>query len=82
MFLEVKDAKYLKGFELLVEFNNGVIKTVDLSDDLDGEIFQPLKEISYFKNFSIKFNTIEWENGADFAPEYLYEKGIAASLIE
>jgi len=75
MFLEVKDAKYLKGFELLVEFNNGVIKTVDLSDDLDGEIFQPLKEISYFKNFSIKFNTIEWENGADFAPEFLYKIG-------
>jgi hypothetical protein len=28
-----------------------------------------------FKRFSVKFNTIEWENGADFAPEYLYERG-------
>ncbi len=27
----------------------------------------------YFKRFSIPFNTIEWENGVDFAPEYLYE---------
>ena len=21
--------------------------------------------------FTVKYNTIEWENGADFAPEYL-----------
>ena len=42
---------------------------------MDGEIFQPLKEINYFKTFLIKFNTIEWDNGADFAPEYLYQIG-------
>ena len=34
--------------------------------------------IGSFKRFTIKFNTIEWENGADFAPEYLYEIGVAA----
>jgi len=43
-----------------------------------GSVYTPLKDIDYFKRFSIKFNTVEWENGADFAPEYLYEIGTAA----
>jgi len=73
MFLEVKKAQYLKDFKLLLEFNNGVEMTVDLENELNGTAFTPLKDLDYFKNFSIHFNTIEWENGADFAPEFLFE---------
>ncbi len=75
MFLEVVKAEYLNEYKIKLWFNNDVIKIVDLSASLNGEAFYPLKNIDYFKNFTIKFNTIEWENGADFAPEYLYEIG-------
>jgi len=75
MFLEVTDAKLVDDFILSISFNNGESKIVDFRDKLEGEIFQALKDKEYFKNYSIKFNTIEWENGADFAPEYLYEVG-------
>jgi len=75
MFLEIIKAKYLNDFKILLDFNNGVSKTVDLANELNGKVFEPLKNINYFKAFSIKYNTIEWENGADFAPEYLYEIG-------
>ncbi len=78
MFLEVTHAEYLEGYKLRLTFNNGVTKVVDLYSSLDGEVFAPLKDIEYFKRFSIKFNTVEWENGADFAPEYLYELGKTA----
>ena len=37
----------------------------------DGVVFEPLKDLNFFKRFSVKYNTVEWENGADFAPEYL-----------
>ena len=76
MFIEVIKAEYIEGYRLLLLFNNGERRIVDLSNSLKGSVYIPLKDINYFKNFSIKFNTIEWENGADFAPEYLYERCI------
>ena len=73
MFLEVTQAKYINDFKLLLKFNDGVEMTVDLENELTGSAFTPLKDKNKFRKFSIVFNTIEWENGADFAPEYLYE---------
>ena len=76
MFLEVTYAKYLGNYKLLIMFNNGEQKTVDLQNELNGSVFEPLKQLDFFKKFQIKYNTIEWENGADYAPEYLYEIGV------
>ena len=70
MFLHVNDASYISDYQLKIKFNNDEIKKVDLKDELYGEIFEPLKDKEYFKNFFISHNTIEWENGADFAPEF------------
>ena len=78
MFLEVIKADYLDGYRVKLLFNNGETRIVDLSQSLNGSVFAPLKDLDFFKRFTIKFNTIEWENGADFAPEYLYEIGVAA----
>ena len=78
MFLEVVKAEYLDGYRLRLVFNNGEVRIADLDSSLVGEVFEPLRDVNLFKRFCIKFNTVEWENGADFAPEYLYEIGRAA----
>ena len=71
MFTEVIRAEYVGGYRIKLWFNNNVIKTVDLKSSLNGIVDEPLKDVNYFKKFLVKYNTVEWENGADFAPEYL-----------
>ena len=73
MFLEITKASYITDFKVSLKFNDGVEMTVDLEKELTGSAFTPLKDKEKFKKFAIVFNTIEWENGADFAPEYLFE---------
>jgi len=76
MFLEVLQAEYIDNFRIKLTFNNGEIKTVDLQNELNGSVYKPLHHLDYFKKFQVKYNTIEWTNGADYAPEYLYAIGV------
>ena len=73
MFLHINEAQYIDNYSLKLKFNNNEIKQVDLKNELYGEVFEPLKDKDFFKDFFISHNTIEWKNGADFAPEFLYE---------
>ncbi|QEG34795.1 DUF2442 domain-containing protein [Bythopirellula goksoeyrii] len=77
MFLHVTEVRYLEGYRLEVSFNDGSIKELDLVNELHGEVFKPLKNIETFKQATVneETNTIEWPNGADFAPEFLHEIG-------
>ncbi|MCL1922062.1 MAG: DUF2442 domain-containing protein [Kiritimatiellaeota bacterium] len=69
--LWVTKAEYVGGYTLLLTFSNHVVKCVDLKDCLYGEVFEPLRDVEKFKRFTLSDWTMEWSNGADFAPEYL-----------
>jgi hypothetical protein len=73
MFLHVIDAEYDEKYKLTLTFNNGAQGSVDLEKELYGEIFEPLQDVEYFQTFTLTSRTVEWPNGADFAPEYLFE---------
>ena len=73
----IRQAKYLHDYCLAVQFTTGETSEVDLSAFLEQEgvgVFAPLKNKDFFKSFQFNPNTqtIEWDNGADIAPEYLY----------
>ncbi len=73
MFTYVTNARYVEEYTIWLAFDNGKEGKINLAKELDGEIFEPLKDIAYFKNFKIANDTLSWENGADFAPEFLCE---------
>jgi hypothetical protein len=75
MFLHVKEARYLHDYVIWLRFNDGAEGEIDLERELEGEVFGPLKDLQLFRKFHVdhELETIAWENGADLAPEFLYE---------
>jgi hypothetical protein len=69
-------AKYVSGYTIRLRFDNGVEGDVNLSDELSGEVFEPLKNVQFFRRFELhpELRTLVWPNGADFAPEFLRSK--------
>ena len=68
----VTAARYVADYRLDVTFSDGTRKVVDFSQWLRGPIFEPIKDVEYFKKFILDGWTISWPNGADIAPEALY----------
>ena len=72
--IDVRQARYVRDYVLRLEFDDGLEGEVDLSPYLHrGPIFSPLADLSYFRRFSLEGGTVAWPNGADIAPERLYE---------
>ena len=69
----VIDAKYLNNYFVHIVFSNGKEGNVDLSPFIGQGVFEPLTKKEYFKKLFVDGWTISWPNGADIAPETLYE---------
>ncbi|MGB0880770.1 MAG: DUF2442 domain-containing protein [Polaribacter sp.] len=63
----------LNNYSILLKFKTGEEKIFDMKPHLDGGIFKELKDKNLFEKVRVSFDTIEWENGADFDPEVLYQ---------
>jgi hypothetical protein len=74
----VTSVEYVTGYKLRVGFDDGSVKVVDLANHLDGEVFEPLKDLRLFQTARLNtdLDTVVWDNGADMAPEFLYEIGM------
>lgn len=57
-----------------MRFRDGTQGEVDLSSELVGPIFQPLRNVARFREFRLDptWHTLVWPNGADIAAEHLH----------
>jgi len=76
MIPKVVEVKPLEGYRLWLRFHDGTSGTVDLSAELSGPMFEPLKDKDLFAQARIdpELETVTWPNGADLAPEFLYQQ--------
>jgi hypothetical protein len=72
---DVIKIEYLRDRVFRITFDNGLEGEVDFSEYIGrGPVFEPLRDELFFRSASIVGGTIAWPNGADIAPETLYEK--------
>ena len=76
MMPQLISATYLRDHIIHVVFDDGMEGDIDFVEELEGEVSAPLNDLQYFKQFRVdpEIHTLVWPNGADFAPEFLYEK--------
>ncbi|MGB5159420.1 DUF2442 domain-containing protein [Desulfobacterium sp. N47] len=79
---DVTKIEYRGDFVFRIVFDDGKSGNVDFSEYLGrGPVFEPLRDKSFFRNATIEGGTISWPNGADIAPETLYEKIVCQQVV-
>jgi hypothetical protein len=69
------EARHAGDHRIALRWDDGTSGEIDLANELDGPVFEPLQDVSVFGTFRLdpELGTLVWPNGADFAPEFLYE---------
>ena len=76
--IHITDVEYMHDYTMNLEFSNGERRIVDFEPLLTGKLREPLRDMNNFIQFGLTEWTLEWYNGVDFAPDFLYKVGKAA----
>jgi hypothetical protein len=80
--IRITKVQPLANWQLSVEFSDGSRGIASLKDRLFGPMFEPLRDPKLFAQASIdEFAAICWPNGADLAPDALYERLAAQNKV-
>jgi hypothetical protein len=73
--LHILSAEVVGDHFLRLEFDDHTSKFVDCWPLLDGPVFEPLQDPTFFATVMVDpvCGTVVWPNGADLAPEALHE---------
>ena len=74
--VDITDVEVIGTYRLRLTFADGTIGDVDFRTREWRGVFEPLTDPTYFDRVAVdpESGTIAWPNGADMAPEPLYEE--------
>lgn len=83
MIPRVEEAKFVEDYKVWLRFSDGKAGVIDFSGELWGPVFEPLKDRDTFRKVHVhpERDTLTWPNGADFAPEFLYDQLAAQHVV-
>jgi len=75
VIIHITQVKVVGTYSLDLTFDKGIRRRVNLRKELYSPIFEPLRDPAYFAKAFVDSDsrTVSWPNGADFAPDYLYQ---------
>ena len=75
MNYHIVEARYVARYVVWLRFRDGTTGEINLEPELQGPVFEPLRDPLVFQHFQIQpeFHTLVWPNGADIAPEFLHD---------
>ncbi len=76
MYFSIRQVEPKDDYLLVLTFENGEKRLFDMKPYLDTGIFRELHDVDLFNTVRVSFNSIVWNNEADFDPEALYEGGL------
>ena len=66
-----------ENYKIYIKFNDGLSGIIDFQNKIKTDhrnIIRELIDENKFKAIKIERHTLCWDNGVDFAPEYLYDQ--------
>lgn len=76
IILKIVKAEYVKDYVLRLTFNNTEVRLMDFEPLMDRGVCKKLRDMDYFKSYTLDPFTVDWNNEIGFAPEFLYERSV------
>lgn len=76
IILKIVKAEYVRDYILRLTFNNGEIRMMDFAPLMEKGVCKKLRDLDYFKSFTLDPFTVDWNNEIGFAPRFLYERSV------
>ena len=74
MYPSISEVTPNKDFSLNVVLDTGEKRLLDMKPYLDFGVFKIIRDYKRFKGVKVVFDTVEWDEGVDLDPEFVYAK--------
>lgn len=81
MYPSVIKVKAGKNYQIHIEFDNEEQGILDMKPYLDFGIFNKIKDPIVFNTVRVSYATVEWTNGIDLDPKFVYEKCVKSKCL-